>query len=505
MSGSGNSGWNAPSYEAIVRALFENYESIYDIDVETSEYRCYHESDSYSELKIESSGEDFFATLISNVPKVVFPEDREYVCRMLRKEAVLEGLEKEKYYSFVYRLMLDGRPVYHKIRAVVETVGQRKHIMLGVRNVDETIEQEKAHTKALSAMHRKERNHMEAILASAEVYLEANLTKDLVLERSPYMLAGNGSRAVEIPFLGEPLLYSRFNSWISENLVVEKLEQYEKMSRRETLISAFEQREKRVSVYFSLSHGGAEIQPCREVFYLYRDDDTGDVMSFCVVYDLTEQQRRRKELSDLENELRMSRIRNFTSQMQPHFLYNALASIQEIVLDDPEYAAELLGDFTVHLRSCVRAMASDDPAPFAQELANIKAYVNIEKMRFGEKLKVRFEIGAEDFPILPLSIQPLVENAIRHGIYERGTRGGTVTVRSSEEPKAWTVTVEDDGVGFDRERFMSDMASGKKDSTGLKNIIFRLDKVMNAKVSIQSEAGTGTRITVSVPKGEFDG
>ena len=224
-------------------------------------------------------------------------------------------------------------------------------------------------------------------------------------------------------------------------------------------------------------------------------------MSFRVIYDLTEHQRREKERQELERELQMSRIRNFTSQMQPHFLYNALGSIQEIVLDDPEYASDLIGDFTVHLRSCIRAMASDRLIPFDQEIANIRAYVNIEKMRFGEKLRVVYDFKKTDFQILPLSIQPLVENAIRHGIYQRGAEGGTVTVRSREQSDAWIVEVEDDGVGFDVEQSHRESASGKKDSTGLKNLIFRLDKVMNADVCIRSEIGKGTKVTVSIPKG----
>ena len=202
----------------------------------------------------------------------------------------------------------------------------------------------------------------------------------------------------------------------------------------------------------------------------------------------------------IEKELQLSRIRNFTSQMQPHFLYNALGSIQEIILEDPEYASELIGDFTVHLRSCIRAMSSDAPIPFDQELSNIRAYVNIEKMRLGQKLRVVYDTEKRNFSILPLSVQPLVENAIRHGIYERGEKGGTVTIRTEELPDHWLVTVEDDGVGFDTGMLETDIADGKKDSTGIKNIMFRLDTVMHASVSIQSKIGTGTALAITIPK-----
>ena len=215
---------------------------------------------------------------------------------------------------------------------------------------------------------------------------------------------------------------------------------------------------------------------------------------------MTEQQRKEMEMEKLEEELRRSRIHNSTSQMQPHFLYNALGSIQEIILEDPEYAAKLLGDFTLHLRSCVRAMENDDP--IGRELENIRAYANIEKMRLGNKLKIRYDIQAEAFSIVPLSIQPLVENAIRHGVYERGMAGGTVTVRSRDKGEAFVVEVEDDGVGFDYPALEKEIAAGKRDSTGLKNIMLRLDKVMHARVQIDSRVGEGTKVTVTIPKGE---
>lgn len=170
-------------------------------------------------------------------------------------------------------------------------------------------------------------------------------------------------------------------------------------------------------------------------------------------------------------------------------------------MDDPAYASELIGDFTIHLRGSIRAMSNDDPITFRQELENIRAYTNIEKMRFGEKLRIDYAIHALDFPILPLSIQPLVENAIRHGIYQRGPQGGTVTVQSDETAEAWVVQVRDDGVGFDVNALYAPNENGGHMATGLKNLIFRLDKVMHAKVDIESVIGAGTCVTVTVPKG----
>lgn len=232
---------------------------------------------------------------------------------------------------------------------------------------------------------------------------------------------------------------------------------------------------------------------------------SGIMYGYSVVTDLHKykemQQQLEEELQRTKQQLEEARIKNSNSQMQPHFLYNALASIREIVLDDPEYASDLIYDFTTHLRACIRSMASDSLVSFAWELENIKSYVNIEKMRFGEKLRIQYDCPETDFDIIPLSIQPLVENAIRHGIYERGSDGGTVTVRSRRTEDSFIIQVDDDGVGFDFDTTMQEVKDGKRDSTGLFSLIFRLETLLKAKISIDSQIGIGTKITIVIPRG----
>lgn len=237
-----------------------------------------------------------------------------------------------------------------------------------------------------------------------------------------------------------------------------------------------------------------------------KKSSSGIMYGYSVVTDLHKykelQVRLEAELEQTRQQLEQARIKNSNSQMQPHFLYNALASIREIVLDDPEYASDLIYDFTTHLRACIRSMASDNLVPFSQELENIKAYVNIEKMRFGDRLNIQYDCTETDFDIIPLSIQPLVENAIRHGVYERGEEGGTVMVRSFQNEDSFMIQVEDDGVGFDFETTMEEVKSNQRDSTGLFNLIFRLEKLLKAHVTVESQMNVGTRITVSIPIGE---
>lgn len=236
-----------------------------------------------------------------------------------------------------------------------------------------------------------------------------------------------------------------------------------------------------------------------------RRNADGIMYGYSVVTDLSRykelQEKLEHELAETRQQLEQARIKNSSSQMQPHFLYNALASIREIVLDDPEYASDLIYDFTIHLRACIKSMASDNLIPFSQELENIKAYINIEKMRFGERLRVEYDCLETEFDIIPLSIQPLVENAVRHGIYERGSAGGTVWVRTFRQAEQILVEIKDDGVGFDFDAVMAEVKAGTRDSTGLSNLIFRFEKLMKAKVTVQSEVGTGTTITVTIPIG----
>lgn len=233
-------------------------------------------------------------------------------------------------------------------------------------------------------------------------------------------------------------------------------------------------------------------------------NDSGMIYGYSVVVDIPEYVKRQniaqQELEQMKQNLEMMRVQNSTSQMQPHFLYNALASIREIVLLDPQYASDLICDFTTYLRACIRTMQNGDLIPVRQEIDNIQAYANIEKMRMGKRLNVVYDLKAEDFQIVPLSIQPLVENAIRHGIYQRGRQGGTVTVRTESLLEYDLITVEDNGVGFDYQKVRDEVERGERDSIGLDNVIFRLKKQLNADVVINSELGVGTVITVRVPR-----
>lgn len=116
---------------------------------------------------------------------------------------------------------------------------------------------------------------------------------------------------------------------------------------------------------------------------------------------------------------------------------------------------------------------------------------------------MQYDIQESDFNLVPLSIQPLVENAIRHGIYERGSIGGIVKISSYRDVNDIVIKVEDNGVGFDVDKIQQEVQAKTRDSTGLQSLIFRFEKLMHAKVKVESVVGEGTSITVRIPtKGE---
>lgn len=256
---------------------------------------------------------------------------------------------------------------------------------------------------------------------------------------------------------------------------------------------------------YRLCHKNGEVRSVLETRETIRND-SGRVYGYSVVVDVSEYEKRQQvviqEIRQLEERLDAMRIQNSTRQMQPHFLYNALSSIREVVLLDPEYASDLIYDFTTFLRACIRTMNDGELISIRQEMDNIHAYVNIEKMRMGDRLSVVYDLKSDNFKIPPLSIQPLVENAIRHGIFKRGKQGGTVKISSESFSKCHVVRVEDNGVGFDYGKLRDEVDEGTRDSIGLDNIIFRIKKQVNGEVVVRSHVGEGTVITIHIPREE---
>lgn len=208
---------------------------------------------------------------------------------------------------------------------------------------------------------------------------------------------------------------------------------------------------------------------------------------------LMDTKQKREETARIGRELQDSRLRLMISQIQPHFIYNTLSSIRTLIKLDPDRAYNLVYDFAKYLRANIDSIGQGGMIPFARELEHIKNYCNIEKVRFGERLSLVYEIGPDNFEVPPLTVQPLVENAIKHGI--RGKNGdGTVKVCTAEDESCYVVEVLDDGAGFDTS------AGAPRTSAGLENIRLRLQEIAGAGLEINSIPGKGTRAIVRIPK-----
>lgn len=202
--------------------------------------------------------------------------------------------------------------------------------------------------------------------------------------------------------------------------------------------------------------------------------------------------------AELKNELTAATTAAMISQIQPHFLYNALNTIKYLIKRDPKTAEKAVIAFSKYLRGNMDSISQKHPIPFETELEHIKNYCAIELLRFGDKLNIVYNTDFTDFSVPPLSIQPLVENAIKHGVTKK-PEGGTVTVSSFEEAEFYCVVIEDDGIGFDPEN--PDFAPDDSHShIGLSNVSNRLKIMVNAQLNIESEQGKGTRVTIKIPK-----
>ena len=199
------------------------------------------------------------------------------------------------------------------------------------------------------------------------------------------------------------------------------------------------------------------------------------------------------EKNIVEAELKESRVSLMLSQIQPHFIYNTLGTIERMCLKDPEKAFELVRNFSLYLRGNFSELDSVTPIRFSEELKHVEHYVHIEKVRFPD-MNIGYDVETTDFVLPALSVQPLVENAIKHGLM-RLESGGTVLIRSYETPDHFCVEVKDDGVGFD-----TSLPIEEKKHVGLRNIRGRLKSMVNGELIIESQPGTGTRAVIMIPK-----
>ena len=186
------------------------------------------------------------------------------------------------------------------------------------------------------------------------------------------------------------------------------------------------------------------------------------------------------------------RIQIMMSQIQPHFLYNTLSTIQALCRINPEKASVVTERFGKYLRQNLESLSQTELIPVSKELEHTKIYSEIENVRF-DNIRVEYDTPETDFMIPALSIQPLVENAIRHGVRIR--KNGIVKVSTVKVPNGYEITVEDNGKGFDT----SSIETADNTHIGLRNVRERIKKMCGGTFQIESTENVGTRITLHIP------
>jgi two-component system LytT family sensor kinase len=214
------------------------------------------------------------------------------------------------------------------------------------------------------------------------------------------------------------------------------------------------------------------------------------------------------ELDSSRERLARAEVRALRAQISPHFIYNALTAIASFVRTDPERARELILEFAEFTRYSFRAHG--EFTTLAEELRSIDRYLTIERARFGDRLQVRLQIAPEVLPVgLPfLCLQPLVENAVRHGL-SRKPGVGMVSIEARDAGAECHITVEDDGVGMDPTALaagVAEAANGRGDDAeqhvGLSNVDERLRSVFGDHFGlvVETAPGEGTKVSMRVPK-----
>ena len=208
------------------------------------------------------------------------------------------------------------------------------------------------------------------------------------------------------------------------------------------------------------------------------------------------------ELDASRTRLMEAEVRALRAQISPHFIYNSLTAIASFVRTDPERARELLLEFADFTRYSFRRHG--EFTTLAEELRSIERYLVLEKARFGERLQVTLLVAPEVLPVaVPfLAIQPLVENAVRHGLEEKAG-AGHISIIAEDFDRECVISVEDDGVGEDPDRVRQALSGdGSMDSVGLGNVDERLRTAFGDDYGlvVETAPGAGTKVIVRVPK-----
>ena len=205
--------------------------------------------------------------------------------------------------------------------------------------------------------------------------------------------------------------------------------------------------------------------------------------------------RRGRESIARQRDLTLSRLQLLQMQINPHFLYNTLASIGSLCDSDPEGAQEMVYMLSDYLHDNFTDIQTPALISFSEELEHLKTYFSIQKIRFPD-IYMEFELNAMEFAVPAMTLQPLVENAIRHGLRKLRGREGIITIVSEESEGSFTVCVKDNGTGFSED----EAAADGQEHIGIANVRKRLEMLCGGILEVESVPSQGTVCRITIPK-----
>lgn len=200
------------------------------------------------------------------------------------------------------------------------------------------------------------------------------------------------------------------------------------------------------------------------------------------------------QLKEQQNQLQEAQISLLMSRIQPHFLFNSLSTIRYLCKKDSQQAVNAIDVFSDYLRFNIDCMGAQECISFAQDLEHANNYLALEKKRFQEMLHIQIDTPYQNFAIPAMTLQPLVENAVRHGVRQKESEGN-IWIRTRQEASHHVIEIEDDGAGFD----VTQMGQDGKVHVGLENVRKRLELMCDGRLEIESTPGKGTICRIWIP------
>lgn len=223
--------------------------------------------------------------------------------------------------------------------------------------------------------------------------------------------------------------------------------------------------------------------------------DSGAVyLFFLFLLSMTAVLGQKRALAKKEREICDMRVKMLTAQISQHFIYNTLTTIKHLCKKDAALAAETVDEFSGYLRGNLDSLTGDQTIWFSKELAHVKNFLAIEQKRFGKRINVIYDIREVGFMVPALALQPIVENAVKHGISKR-EQGGTIRISTGRDERDYWIRVTDDGVGYQ----VGKKENRKRTHVGIGNVTSRVESMCGGTVKIKSRFGEGTEVLIKIP------